>query len=299
MTKENKVRRRRRAIIAFLFLLPAIVMITFCSVIPLGWNIVISFQKWNGMSKGKFVGFKNYAKIFTTRATTHAIANSFAMAIIALVVAMVIGMFLALLLYKVSGVESAIFRFIFYSPTMLPLTVVGLLFTFVLAMDDGILNNFLRLIGLGGLAKAWLSTKTVSIVCIGVVQGWRFAGTVMMLIYTAMLGLPGELYEDAKLSGATYWEQIRYIILPMIRPTIMLTMSMVSVWTFRTYDIVESMTGGGPGDMTMTAPMYVINRAFMNNDYGYASAVSIVFAIMIMIVIGIIRTGMRGETIEY
>ena len=79
----------------------------------------------------------------------------------------------------------------------------------------------------------------------------------------------------------------------------MLTMSMVSVWTFKTYDIVEAMTGGGPGDLTMTAPMYVINRAFMNNDYGYASAVSIVFAIMIMVVIGIIRNGMRGETIEY
>ena len=299
MTNESKVRKRRRGIIAFLFLLPAIIMITFCSVIPLGWNVAISFLKWNGMSESKFVGFKNYAKIFGNRATKHAIANSFAVAIIALVVAMIIGMLLALLIYKVSNKEAAVFRFIFYSPTMLPLTVVGLLFTFVFAMDDGILNNFLKLIGAGGLAKAWLSTQTVSIACIGIVQGWRFAGTVMMLIYTAMLGLPGELYEDAKLSGATYGEQIRYIILPMIRPTIMLTMSMVSVWTFRTYDIVAAMTGGGPGDMTMTAPMYVINRAFMNNDYGYASAVSIVFAILIMVVIGIIRTGMRGETIEY
>ncbi|WP_373217883.1 carbohydrate ABC transporter permease [Ruminococcus sp. 5_1_39BFAA] len=295
----NDKRKLRRGFIAFLFLLPAIIMITFCSVIPLGWNVVISFLKWNGMSESKFVGFENYVKIFTTRATKHAIANSFAIAIIALVVAMLLGLLLALLIYKVSNKEAAVFRFVFYSPTMLPLTVVGLLFTFVFAMDDGILNNLLAAIGAGGLAKAWLSTKTISIVCIGIVQGWRFAGTVMMLIYTAMLGLPGELYEDAKLSGATYWEQIRFIILPMIRPTIMLTMSMVSVWTFKTYDIVEAMTGGGPGDLTMTAPMYVINRAFMNNDYGYASAVSIVFAIMIMVVIGIIRNGMRGETIEY
>ena len=206
---------------------------------------------------------------------------------------------MSLLIYRISKVEGAIFRFIFYSPTMLPMTVVGLLFTFVFAADDGIFNNLLRIIGLEGLTHAWLSTKGIVTIVIGIVQGWRFAGTVMMLTFTALLGLPAELYEDAKLSGATYFQQVRMIMLPLIRPTIVLTLSMISMWAFKTYDIVAAMTGGGPGDLSMTAPMYIIFRAFRNNEYGYAAAVSVSFAAMIMALIGIIRRGLRGDRIEY
>ena len=285
--------------IGFLFLLPAGIMILFTTVIPFLWNIYLSFGKWDGVGKYEFVGLKNYGKIFTTRQAMLAIKNSVIIAVVATLVAMLIGLAMALLIYRVSKTEGAIFRFVFYGPVMLPMTVVGLLFTFILATDVGLLNNMLRAIGLGSLAKAWLATDVMVVVTIGVVQGWRSAGTIMMLSYTAIIALPEDLFEESKLEGASYWQEIRMIIFPLIRTTLVLSFSMMSMWSFKTYDIVQAMTKGGPGDLSLTAPLYILKETFQNGKFGFAAAVSVVFAFIIMVIIAAIRKGLRGESYEF
>ncbi len=297
--KKNAAYVRKLRFIGILFMLPAGILMLFTTIIPLIWNVYISFGKYDGVTKYKFIGFDNYVRIFSSRPAMLAIRNSVIVAITGTVVAMVLGILMALMIYRVTKIEGAVFRFLFYSPTMLPMTVVGLLFTLVLASDEGLLNNILRAIGLGGFAHPWLATKTLVVVCIGAVQGWRCAGTIMMLIFTAIIALPNDIFEESRLEGASYWQEIRLIILPLVRPTLVLAFSMMSMWAFKTYDIVAVMTKGGPGDLSMTAPLYIIQQAFRSGKMGYASAIGIVFAVLIMAIITIIRVGLRSEAHEF
>lgn len=297
--KKNAAYVRKLRFIGILFMLAAGILMLFTTIIPLIWNVYISFGKYDGVTKYKFIGFDNYVRIFSSRPAMLAIRNSVIVAITGTVVAMVLGILMALMIYRVTKIEGAVFRFLFYSPTMLPMTVVGLLFTLVLASDEGLLNNILRAIGLGGFAHPWLATKTLVVVCIGAVQGWRCAGTIMMLIFTAIIALPNDIFEESRLEGASYWQEIRLIILPLVRPTLVLAFSMMSMWAFKTYDIVAVMTKGGPGDLSMTAPLYIIQQVFRSGKMGYASAIGIVFAVLIMAIITIIRVGLRSEAHEF
>ena len=299
MKHKKAAYERKLRFVGFLFMLPAGILMLFTTVIPFIWNIYISFGKYNGVSAYEFTGLDNYKKIFTTRVAMLAMKNSCIVAISGTVVAMLLGILMALMIYRVSKVEGTIFRFLFYSPAMLPMTVVGLLFTFILSSDEGLLNNVLRAVGLGSLAQPWLATKTLVVVCIGAVQGWRCAGTIMMMMYTAIIALPNDIFEESKLEGATYWQEVRYIILPLVKPTLVLTFSMMSMWAFKTYDIVAVMTNGGPGDLSMTAPLYIMQQAFRSGKMGYAAAISIVFAVLIMAIISLIRFGLRSEKHEF
>lgn len=290
---------RKLQLIGGLFSLPALAMVMFATIIPVVWNIVLSFNEWNGVTDMQFTGFSNYKALFADAASMKAIGYSLVIALIATVVSMAFGIITSLLIYKVTRVEGAIYRFVFYSPVMLPLSVVGLLFTLVLATDEGLLNNMLAAIGLGNLQRAWLAQKGLVLVVIGIVQGWRSSGTVMMLVYTGLIGLPTDLFESSKLDGATYKQEIRYIILPLLRPTIQLALSMCVMSAFKTYDIVFAMTGGGPGDISKTAPLKIIEQAFMFNKYGLASANSVFYALIVVIILFILRKGIGGEKYEY
>jgi len=290
---------RKLQLIGGLFSLPALVMVMFATIIPVAWNIVLSFNNWNGVTDMEFTGFSNYSALFADKASMKAIGYSLVIALIATVVAMAFGIITSLLIYKVTRVEGAIYRFVFYSPVMLPLSVVGLLFTLVLATDEGLLNNLLAAVGLENLQQAWLAQKGLVLVVIGIVQGWRSSGTVMMLIYTGLIGLPTDLFESSKLDGATYRQEIRYIILPLLKPTIQLALSMCVMSAFKTYDIVFSMTGGGPGDISKTAPLKIIEQAFMFNKYGLAAANSVFYALIVVVILFILRKGIGGEKYEY
>ena len=156
--KSNAITRKLR-FFGCLFILPATIMVLLTTIIPVGWNIVLSFCEWNGNSDIKFVGITNYISVFTDNATIKTIGHSLAISVVAAAVAMILGISLALMIYKVNKREGAFYRFVFYSPGMLPMTVVGLLFTFVLATDQGLVNNLLEAVGLGALAQPWLAKK--------------------------------------------------------------------------------------------------------------------------------------------
>jgi len=279
--------------------LPALLIVLFTTIIPVVWNIVLSFNEWNGVSAMTFSKLANFTKLFSDKASMKAIYYSLIIALVATATAMFLGICLSLLIYKVSKIEGAIYRFVFYSPVMLPLSVVGLLFTLVLATDEGLLNNLLAVIGLDSLQNAWLAKKGLVLVVIGLVQGWRSSGTVMMLVFTGMIGLPIDLFESSKLDGASYKQEIRYIILPLLKPTIQLALSMCVTSAFKTYDIVFSMTGGGPGDISKTAPLKIIEQSFMFNKYGLAAANSLVYAMIVMVILAILRKGIGGDKYEY
>lgn len=296
--KKNELTSRYR-LLGFVFMTPAILLVLLATIIPLLWNIFLSFSEWSGRGAMNFIGFDNFASVFTDNATLRTVRNSIAISCTATLVAMTLGISLALMIYRVSSLEGSIFRFVFYSPAILPMTVIGLLFTFILATDEGLVNNFLNLLGLSSWTQAWLAKKGTILVVIGTVQGWRSSGTIMMLVFTAILGVPKSLFEASKMEGTTYWQDIRYIILPLVKSTVKLALSMMVMWAFKTYDIVWAMTRGGPGDLSKTTPIQIVEQAFTSNHYGFASALSLLFAALIISVILAVRKSMGSETYEY
>lgn len=284
---------------SILFLLPAIIVISITTVIPLLWNVYLSFTEWSGSGNATFVGLENYKDIFAERITKVAILNSLHIGIVATIVSLTVGVFFALILFFASKKITSAARIILYSPTMIPMTVLGLLFSFILAQKGGLLNSALDILHLDFFQRAWLSEKNLALWVIGIIQGWRTSGTIMILSYTAMLAIPQSLFEAADLEGAAWYDKPKFIILPIIKPTIRLAMSLTLVWAFKTYDLVWAMTRGGPAGMTTTAPIIMIKTAFSFNEYGLSAAIGIVSTLLIGLFIAIARKLLKGEVYEY
>lgn len=247
----------------------------------------------------QFVGVDNFVSLMTTKAVTSTMRKSVFIALISTLVAMVLGVLYALFLYRLRRWEQITFRFIFFSPAMLPLSVVGILFIFVFSNDNGILNSLLSAVGLEELRKAWLGDPSVSLWVIAIVQGWRQSGVIMIMVTTALLALPKSLFENGALEGTNYWDDVRYIMLPLIKPSINLLLSTTLMGGFKTYDMVYAMTKGGPGEMTYTVPMKIIQMGFSYNRYGEAAALGTVLTVIATAFILVARYAMRGETYEY
>ncbi len=289
----------KQTIIGLLFLAPAAFFIILFMIVPLVWNFCLSFVQWDGISSMQFVGVDNFVSLMTTKAVTSTMRKSVFIALISTLVAMVLGVLYALFLYRLRRWEQITFRFIFFSPAMLPLSVVGILFIFVFSNDSGILNSLLSAVGLEELRKAWLGDPSVSLWVIAIVQGWRQSGVIMIMVTTALLALPKSLFENGALEGTNYWDDVRYIMLPLIKPSINLLLSTTLMGGFKTYDMVYAMTKGGPGEMTYTVPMKIIQMGFSYNRYGEAAALGTVLTVIATAFILVARYAMRGEIYEY
>ena len=121
----------------------------------------------------------------------------------------------------------------------------------------------------------------------------------MIMVTTALLALPKSLFENGALEGTNYWDDVRYIMLPLIKPSINLLLSTTLMGGFKTYDMVYAMTKGGPGEMTYTVPMKIIQMGFSYNRYGEAAALGTVLTVIATAFILVARYAMRGETYEY
>lgn len=286
-------------ILGILLVLPALLFIAFAMIVPFFWNIGMSFMNWNGFSGMTWNGMAAYAKTFQDIVTMKGISYSIQIAVTSTVIAVVFGVLFALAIYKVGMKEGAFYRFVFFAPSMMPVVVIGFLFTFILATDIGLLNKLLEIAGLASLTRAWLAEPGVVIWSIGVIGGWRSAGFVMILVYAAVVTIPSSMFEAARLEGMGYLRQIRTIILPLIMPTLRLTVILMLIVTFKTYDIIAIMTKGGPGDLSRTVPVRLLDVAFQYNDFGYAAAIGVLLTVLVVIVIAAAQLLVRGQSHEY
>lgn len=280
-------------------MLPAMFVIGFVVVVPLLWNAALSFSTWNVRKPMTFLGLNNYRVIFNDSQYLDTIGRSMFIAMVATLVAMFLGILLAIFIHRMRKTEGSIFRFIFFLPSIMPMSVVGLLFVFVLSPTKGLLNQVLELLQLGSLTHAWLAEPETVLWVIGIIHGWRFSGMIMMFVYTSILTIPNSLFESAKIDGATWLQEIKWIILPLIKPTINMACSLMLIWGFKSYGLVYAMTQGGPGNASETTPINMIKTAFTYNKFGVSSALGVLFTLVVMSVIIIGRKVLKSETYEF
>jgi raffinose/stachyose/melibiose transport system permease protein len=242
---------------------------------------------------------RNYIAAFSDALFLRSLWNSLFIAVVSTVFAMIIGVALAMLIYQMGRIEGAVYRFIIFMPTMLPLTITGLLFIFVFNQEAGILNNVLRVIGLDNLAQPWLAKPPLNLYTLCAVNVWRGVGLPMILTYAALQSIPTSLLEASKLDGATYFDQIRLILLPLLKPIILTATTFLLIGNFKAYDLVMVLTRGGPANTSRIVPLHIVETAFTFNDFGGAASMGVIMTVVVLAVIGITRLILRSETYEY
>ena len=214
-----------------------------------------------------------------------------------LIAHMPLAMFFANAIYKkIKG--AAFFQTVFFLPCVICGVAVGLTWTFIYNGNYGLLNAFLKFIGLGSLAQVWLANKNLAIFCIIVVVMWQYVGYHMVIQLAAMRNIDSSFYEAAQIDGATGWQQFKYITFPMIKPILKVDAVLIITGSLKYYDLVAVMTSGGPNHATEVMSTYMYYEAFNVLKYGYASAIGVILMILCVMSVGISNLAFRTKKDE-
>ena len=269
----------------FLFLLPALVWYVVFLGYPMASSLVTSFTDWDGFSPDRsYVGLANYQTVLIDdRVSRMALLNNVIWTGVSLVVPTALGLFLAVALTQaVPG--RTVFRAIFYAPGVLPLVAVGQIWAWIYNPQFGVLNEALNLIGLGFLGRGWLSDFQTAFGAVLVTAIWQGTGFPMILYLAGLQGIPNEQYEAARIDGASGLRLFRDITLPWLRETHVIVLTLVIIGSFNAFDLVYTMTYGGPGRATQVLATWMYFNTFQYHHAGFGSAIAWVIAIISLIV---------------
>lgn len=278
--------RARNNLVAYLFLSPWLIGLVVFTLWPFVASIYLSFTRYNIVSPAKWVGLANYQMLLTRDELFWKSALvTVEYACISVPIAIVVGVLLAMLLnINVKGI--AIFRTIFYLPSIVPTVATSVLFIWLLNPNIGLVNRLLAMIGVRG--PAWLNTSPWAFYSLVFMALWGVGGS--MVIYLAGLkDIPTQLYEAATLDGASVYRKMRHVTLPMMTPVIFFNLIMGIIGAFQTFTQAFVITpNGGPQDSTYFYSLYLYNRAWKYLDMGYASAMAWMLFLVIVILTGIV-----------
>ena len=265
----------------FVFLLPALLL--FCGVLiaPIGASLYYSVFDWNGIGAKTFIGLSNYKELFTSNTIgfMKALGNSLLLAALSVFLQLPLALALALTLGKKIRGERA-FLSIYFMPVLISTVVIGQLWLKIYNPDYGILNVFLRSIGLENWAQIWLGTKKTALGAVFVPTLWQYVGYHMLLLYAGVKSVPTELREAAMLDGADNGQVNRYIVLPYIKPIIRISVIFAVTGSLKSFDLIYVLTNGGPMHSTEVPSTLMISMLFLRNRYGMGSTIAVLLIVL-------------------
>jgi raffinose/stachyose/melibiose transport system permease protein len=269
-----------RAITPWLFLGPALAVFGFAVLVPMVFTVGYSFTEWNGFGAMTFVGLDNYL----AAATDPVFRDSFVHVVLYIAATLVLEVLVGLAL---AGIVSAVagrlwFRVAIFTPVMLPMVVVAVLWSFVYNPDFGLVNATLGAAGLEQLQRVWLGDPATALAAVSVVSGWVYAGFYMMIFYAAFRQIPHEVIEAGRLDGAGEWQLFRRVKVPMIRSVLWVGVLLCVTGGFQGFDLFFVLTNGGPYGATEIPTTYLVKTVFRNGDVGYGSAMAVVLTAIVL-----------------
>lgn len=287
---------KTRRMTPYLYLAPSVIFVLLFIYYPIVQNIQFSFYDWDPFSVAKkFIGFKNYSRLFNDPVFYQSLKNNCWYAVISMVFQVFGGLVLAAILEdKVFRRFSSIFRTVYFIPVLISMSVIGLLFNFIYD-PQGILNQIFGFIGLGHWATGWLGNSSTAIFAVIAVSQWQSIGYIMMLFIVAIQKIPPELYEASWIDGATKLQTFFRITLPLVKEMALVTSIITLSGAFLVFSEVFIMTNGGPGHSSEVLATYLYHSAFVNDDMGYASTIANVILVITLILsviqVKLFRTG--------
>ncbi|PQP81394.1 sugar ABC transporter permease [Paenibacillus sp. PCH8] len=289
--------KRTKNLYSYYMIFPALIIYSIFFVVPAIAGFYYSFTDWRlDRLELKFIGWDNFRKIFSDKTLILALQNTAIFAIVTVVGKNVIGLLLAVGLNMRLRTKNLL-RAIFYSPSILSILVISILFTPMLR-TEGTINNLLEAVGLHSLSQAWLTNPSIVIWTIAIVSIWQSAGFQMAIYLAGLQSISQEYYEAAKIDGASSWRSFFKITLPLLLPAININLMLTLIGGLKVFSEVYVMTGGGPGNASQVVGTIIL-RSFGEGNWGLGTAVNtLLFVVVTIIAIPLLVFMRRKEVTE-
>lgn len=274
----------RQSVMPWLFIAPALIMIMAFYLYPIGRTVYISFRDYNALNPtaSTFIGFSNYLRIFEDDIIRLALMNSIVYVVVSLVLQSVLGCTLAFLLWKNFRGKGLYQAFVFI-PWAIAGFLIGITFRWMFNSQYGVFSDLLSKLGFMDSGMSILSNPDTAL--IGPIIGCVWFGIPYFAIMTlsALQGVSTEMLEASHIDGVNWFGRIFRIVIPTIKPTLIITLLLRAIWIFNSADIIYIMTNGGPVNSTQTISSYLFQLAYTKHDYALVSALSIVIMICMLL----------------
>ncbi|MCP1312479.1 carbohydrate ABC transporter permease [Paenibacillus tyrfis] len=268
----------KRIVAPYLFVLPNFAIFTTFIVIPAIVGFVYSFHKYDGLNEMEFLGLQNYMDIFANDEFWETFGRTAVYVAIAVPLLYAASLGIAMLLIREVRAKG-FFRAVFYWPTMIAFIIVGLTWKWIFGDSFGILNYVLELAGAHPVK--WLTDPFYANLSVIVATVWSRTGFYMVIFIAGLQAIPADMYEAARLDGASRWRTFLSITLPLLKPTSVLVLMLSVIETVKMFPLMYSLTGGGPGKETTFIVQYIYETGFSKQELGLASAMSVILFVII------------------
>jgi multiple sugar transport system permease protein len=287
-------RRRNRTWVGWSFILPNFIGFAALTLVPVIASLALSFLDWDSYSTPRWVGLDNFERMIHNDTFWTALKNTayYAVGHVPLTLCAALG-FAVLLNQKLKGAR--FFRTALFFPYITSLVAVAVVWNMLLSPESGPVNQFLRAVGIDH-PPGWTTSTTWAMPAVIVASVWRDLGYYMILYLAGLQTIPAELYEAAQVDGASGWQRFRHITVPGLRPTTFFVLIMLTISSFKVFDLILVMTEGGPGRATLVLSQVIYREGIVQGRFGYSSAVSMVlFVIVLTITLVQFRLQRRSE----
>lgn len=276
--------KTKKKIAPYLYVMPVLILLLIMYGYPLIKSIIMSLQDYKLTSSGSapFNNFANFKKMFSDTDFLLLLKNSLIYVIISVVTQFVLGLILALCL-KTKFRGRGIYQSIVFLPWAFSSFVVGLMFRWSFNGEYGVVNDILMKMGIIKENVAWLGTPGLSLAVVIIAMIWMGIPFFGIMILAALQSVPDDIYEAADIDGCGMFRKFFSLTLPYIKPTIIMTVLLRTIWIFNSFDLIVIITGGGPVNYSQTLPSYMYSKAFASYDFGLASA----FGVLLIVILGI------------
>ncbi len=291
--KTAKPKRREKPLIPktrsgtyWPYLIPGLAAVLVIIVVPLVWNIYLTFTSYRGIKPPEWIGLANWEKLFADETFWQSFGNSVAMIGAMVVVPTILGLVLAALLFdligkKFGGKLASFLRATYYLPQILPSVIAAIVIGWILRPQNGALNTILETIGLGQLQHNWLGSPDTALPSLMLVLVWVQVGYPVVIFMAALQRVDPELYEAAELDGASWFQRFKAITAGMIRPEIFVVILTCTIAALKVFGPVYALTGGGPGTETIVPAYYAYSQFFQAQQVGYGATIATALTVVI------------------
>ena len=282
----------------FMFLAIPVGLYLFIVITPILFSIFFSLFNWNGGPNMKFIGIENYIKTFNDRVFWLSLKNTLLFTVL-MTVGQVGLAFVFTLFFTMRWVRFVDFhRTVMFFPNVISAVIIGLMWQLIYNNDIGILNTCLRALGLEIWIRTWLGDPKIAMYSLAVPVIWQYVGYYLVILMSAVGSIPKDIFEVAEIDGADGWKRSLYITIPMIWNSLKICIMICVSGSFKAFDHIMIMTGGGPGRATSVLTLYNYNVSFTSMKLGYGCAMAVVILVFSLILTIGTQTLMGGKRFE-
>lgn len=270
------------------YLIPGIIGIVCIIIIPFVWNIYLSFTQWRGVGKIKYIGLKNWERLFADKTFWQSFINSFWIIVAIVVIPTILGLLISSVLTdviqkKFGGKIASTLRALYYLPQLLPVAVAAIVMGWIFRPEDGVINSIFSTFGLDSLQHNWLGSPNTALPVLMFILGWIQLGYPIVIFMSGLQRVNPELYEAASLDGANWFQKFLVVTLPSIIPELLVVTLTATIGALKTFAPVYLLTKGGPGTRTIVPSYYSYNQFFQVQQIGYGAAISTALTVVIIL----------------